>query len=406
MTTSPSATKAFQGHILIIGGGIGGTALALFLKKAGIACTVFEAHAYQQAIGGGLGLAPNGMNVLAALGLAEETKARSGLALENTFYNQQGRILARFENGTIAKYGQPGVGILRATLHDILIEAAKKQGIALEFEKRLQSISCDDQHVTAYFTDGTSSTGDLLIGADGVNSQTRRIILPDAPKPQYVGLIGIGGVTPGSVVATMSKREKESFNFTSGATGFFGYMGIENGDLMWWANLPQERELTREQLADLSLEHIQKEMLAIFKGYHEPIEKMIRNTHSPVKHNIHDIMSLPTWHKARVLLIGDAAHAVSPNSGQGASMALEDAMYLAHLLRDSGDYAQVFDQFEAHRKPRVERIVAEGRRLSNQKEVVTPFQQKIREVMMMIFINLFGQKGQDWLYSYRVQWEG
>jgi 2-polyprenyl-6-methoxyphenol hydroxylase-like FAD-dependent oxidoreductase len=404
MTTDPSTT-AFKGHVLIIGGGIGGSALALFLHKAGISSTVYEAYSYKDGIGGGLGLAPNGMNVLAALGLAEAAKARGSLALENCFYNAQGRILARFKNGTPEKYGQPAVSMLRSNLYDILTEAAKKQGIGIEYRKRLKTITCDADKVTAHFEDGSQATGDLLVGADGVRSQTREVILPDAPKPAYVGIIGVGGVVPAAAVAMMSKREKQSFSFTYGAPGFFGYCGGENGDMLWWANLPSEQELTREELADLSLENIQRDMLAIFGGYHEPIETMLRNTHSPVKHNIHDIQSLPTWHKGRVVLMGDAAHAVSPNSGQGASLALEDALYLAKLLRHSNDYEQVFQQFEQDRKPRVEKIVAEGRRRGNDKHVVSPFQAKIREVMMAIFLNLFGIVGQEELYGYKVAWD-
>src|SRR5690348_2380566 len=121
--------KPFEGHVLIIGGGIGGTALALFLKKAGISSAIYEAYPYKEGIGGGFGLAPNGMNVLAALGLAEQTKARGSLALENVFYNEHGRILARIKNGTVQKYGQPGVSMLRAALYDVLTEAVRRQGI-------------------------------------------------------------------------------------------------------------------------------------------------------------------------------------------------------------------------------------------------------------------------------------
>lgn len=141
--------------------------------------------------------------------------------------------------------------------------------------------------------------------------------------------------------------------------------------------------------------------------YKEPIATLIANTQPQfwVKINISDIQSLPTWHQGRVLLIGDAAHAVSPNAGQGAAMALDDAMCLAKLLRDSSHpYEQVFAQFEAGRKPRVEKIVAEGRRRGADKQVLSPFQSKIREIMIMIFVNLFGERGLDWLYSYKIDW--
>jgi 2-polyprenyl-6-methoxyphenol hydroxylase-like FAD-dependent oxidoreductase len=116
-------------------------------------------------------------------------------------------------------------------------------------------------------------------------------------------------------------------------------------------------------------------MLSMYHGYHDPIERLIEHTGPPVKLNVYDIQTLPSWHKGRLVLIGDAAHAVSPNAGQGASMALEDAMYLAKVLCEAhGDHERAFERFERERKPRVERIVAEGRRRSSDKKSVTPFE--------------------------------
>jgi 2-polyprenyl-6-methoxyphenol hydroxylase-like FAD-dependent oxidoreductase len=404
MSTTVSE-KGFQGKVIIIGGGIAGTALALFLYKAGISCAIYEAYDYKDGVGGGLGLAPNGMNVLAALGLADAVIARGTPALENCFYNERGKILARITNGSPEKYGQPSVSVLRAALYDVLYEAVRQQGIPLEFQKRLKNITQTERGVIAHFEDGTQAEGDLLIGADGVNSQTRRIILPNGPVPATVGIIGIGGVVAAADVRHVPLREKQSFSFTYGSRGFFGYAGTENGDMMWWSNLPFDRELTRDELTNFSLDDVKREMLAIYGGYHEPIETLIRHTHSPIKHNVKDIQSLPTWQQGRILLIGDAAHAVSPNSGQGASLALEDAMYLAKLLRHAADYRQVFRQFEQERKPRVEPIVAEGRRRGADKDIVPPFQQKIRELMMTIFINLFGNRALDPVYRYKIAWD-
>jgi 2-polyprenyl-6-methoxyphenol hydroxylase-like FAD-dependent oxidoreductase len=405
MTTS-IANNRFSGKILIIGGGIGGNALALFLQKVGIDCAVYEAYTPKEGMGGGLGLAPNGMNVLAALGLAEETKRRGTMALENTFYNQRGDILARIKNGDPVKFGQPGMSLIRATLHDILREAVVERGIHIhiEYEKRLMNITCDENTVTAHFEDGTQASGDLLIGADGVHSKTRHTILPNAPEPAYVGIVGVGGYVPASAVPNMTLREKQSFSFTYGANGFFGYGGAGNGDMYWWANLTRDREMSRDEMTKFTVDELIAEMLSIYGDFHDPIPAMIRSTQRPLKHNIFDILSLPTWHQGRILLIGDAAHAVSPNSGQGASMALEDAMYLAKLLKSCGDYEQVFAQFEAHRKPRVEAIVAEGRRRGNDKDAVSPFQQKIRELMLRIFVNLFGVKGLNQVYEYKIDW--
>ena len=167
-----------------------------------------------------------------------------------------------------------------------------------------------------------------------------------------------------------------------------------------------EKDLTKEQLNDLSVEAVRQEMLSIYSTYHEPIPRLIAQTGPPVKLNEYDIQTLPAWHKGRVVLIGDAAHAVSPNAGQGASMALEDAMYLAKVLCEAqGDHERAFARFERDRKPRVERIVAEGRRRGSDKKTVTPFESGLRTAMLAIFFNLFGERSQDWLYRYRIEWE-
>ncbi|MBA3946545.1 MAG: FAD-dependent monooxygenase [Herpetosiphonaceae bacterium] len=391
---------------MVIGGGIGGLALSLFLKKAGIVSTVYEAAAYKAGDGGGLNIAPNGMKVLAALGLAPKTIACGSVARECCFRNKRGKTLARYSNGTVEKYGQPSVSMTRSALYDVLKTEMHAQGLHVHYEKRLKDITQDSSQIVAHFADGTSAKGDLLIGADGIHSQTRKLILPNGPAPDYVGIIGAGGVVSGSAVPSLTQRDKESLNFTYGPQGFFGYMGVHDGNVMWWANLPRATELTRAELTNFSLESLKQEMLAIYRGYHMPVEALITNTHTPVLHNISDIRSLPTWHKGRIVLIGDAAHAVSPNAGQGASLALEDAMYLAKLLRDSAaGYEHVFTQFEHERKPRVEKIVAEGRRRGNDKAIVSPFQAKIREIMIMIFVNAFGKMGRNWLYNYPLGWE-
>jgi 2-polyprenyl-6-methoxyphenol hydroxylase-like FAD-dependent oxidoreductase len=394
-------------HALIIGGGIAGPALALFLKKAGISSAVYEGYPYTEGVGGGLSLAPNGMNVLDELGLAETVKARGTVALENCFRSETGRVLARINNGS-KKYGQPAVSLRRADVHEVLAQEMQRQGIAVAYEKRLTNISetSDHEKVIAHFADGRDAEGDILIGADGIHSQTRQSVLPASPKPAYVGIIGIGGFVPLSVVPDLTDRDRQSLNFTFGHRGFFGYGGARPDEVMWWSNLWREKELTKEELNDLSVETVQQEMLSIYDGYHEPIPRLIAHTGPLVKLNVYDIQTLPAWHTGRVVLIGDAAHAVSPNAGQGASMALEDAMYLAKVLREAqGDHERAFERFERERKPRVERIVAEGRRRSSDKKSVSPFESVLRNAMLALFFNLFGKRSQDWLYRYRIDWD-
>ncbi|WP_143309146.1 FAD-dependent monooxygenase [Chitinophaga vietnamensis] len=393
-------------NILIIGGGIGGLALALFLHKAGIPAAIYEAYAWKDGVGGGLNIAPNGMNVLATLGLAEEIKKRGALTTEHCFQNEKGKVLARMSNGNIQRYGQFGVSITRSALHEVLTIAVNKAGIPIHYNKRLQNIRQQPDSVTAFFEDGTETSGSLLIGADGIHSATRRIIWPDGPKPAFTGMLGVGGFVKLANVPSLSQRDLASLHYVFGAKGFFGYSPADKDYAMWWSNLPSPTAMSAEVLQDTSVENVKREMLAIYKDYENPVVALIAHSEKVLKQNISDIPSLPVWHQQRVLLMGDAAHAVSPNAGQGASMALEDAICLARLLRDiPGDHEKVFGLFEAARKPRVERIVAEGRRRGDDKKIVTPMQAKIRNFMISVFIRLFGSTSQDWLYRYKINWE-
>jgi 2-polyprenyl-6-methoxyphenol hydroxylase-like FAD-dependent oxidoreductase len=118
------------------------------------------------------------------------------------------------------------------------------------------------------------------------------------------------------------------------------------------------------------------------------------------------VPSLPAWWKDRVLLIGDAAHAISPHAGQGASLGLEDAIYLAKLLRNShATHEQVFEQFMQARRARVERIVAEARRRGDGKRVLTPTAAWIRDRVISVLARVWGDRMNDWMYSYKINWE-
>ena len=137
----------------------------------------------------------------------------------------------------------------------------------------------------------------------------------------------------------------------------------------------RDQELTRNELNHVDVDAVKAALLRRFGTYHQPIPALTTHSTGMLQLNVYDVRSLPTWHRRRILLIGDAAQAVSPNAGQGASLALEDAMYLATLLPDFG-YEAACDMFERHRKPRAEKVVAEGRRRGRDKSVVGPLQQR------------------------------
>ena len=209
---------------LIIGAGIAGPVAAILLKRAGIEAQVFEAWPHSTGIGGGIQIAPNGMHVLAEIGLADELIRRGSICESIDFYSQSGAPLGSVNRDMVQRFGQPAVNMRRATLNEAIINKAWCANVELYFEKRLARIEDRaDQPVVAHFADGTSAEGDFLIGADGVHSAVRAHVIPDGPIPFDTGLIGFGGFVPRSVLeapAPAPASRRPSDRAASSATAF------------------------------------------------------------------------------------------------------------------------------------------------------------------------------------------
>lgn len=396
-------------HAVIIGAGIAGPTMALFLKKAGITAAIYEAYGNLSDIGGPLNIAPNGMHILHALGLAQKVMDHGAVIDTNTFLNAKGKRIASFVNADVRKFGFATVSIPRAVLHGILVDAAVEQGIPIHYGKKLKNIhDREGQPVIAAFEDGTTAEGDLLIGADGINSSTRNIVLPESPSPEFTGVIGIGGFTDARA-AEGSGVAPNVLYMSFGPGEFFGFSRICPGDanaIGWWVNLPINREVPKEEIRNVSLEKMKADLLIRFGGWHAPVEQIIRNTNTLMMHNIQDLHNVRQWHKGRVILIGDAAHAMAPHAGQGASTSMEDAMLLAKMLRDSQEsYAQVFERFQHARQDRVNSIIEQARKYGTAKKILSPVAVAFRDFFMRVFMKMLGPKLNARVYAYRIHWD-
>ncbi len=349
-----------------------GPVLALFLKKAGIEATVYEELPGPSDTGGGLGLAQNGMTVLAAAGILDPIKAVSVESHEMTFENQRGKVLACMTSAHAAKYGQAPVMITRALLQRVLVEQAQALGIAVKYGKRL--IQVEDTPggpVTARFEDGSTAEGDLLVGADGIRSQVRQSVMQEAPKPVYTGMMGAGGFSPCLDDSSFGAGSKQRMHLIFGQNGFFGHVNFltQEGPRAGWWNTAAAPLPSKEEMAAITKADLQRRLLDLHGDWAHPVPRLIETAEEIEVIAIHDVPSLPRWSAGRVILIGDAAHAVAPHSGQGASMALEDAMILAKMLRDAGgNVKETFAEFERERRPRTDRVIALGRRNAQRKE--------------------------------------
>jgi 2-polyprenyl-6-methoxyphenol hydroxylase-like FAD-dependent oxidoreductase len=385
---------------LIIGAGIAGPVAAIFLRKAGFAAELFEAWPYSTGIGGGLQIAPNGMHVLAEIGLAEEMIRRGSVAESFDFYSQSGRLLGSLNRNMEARFGQPAVNMCRATLNEALINQAWCSNVELRFEKRLAAIEDRaDRPLVAHFTDGSTAEGDFIIGADGVHSAVRTHVVPDGPTPFDTGLIGFGGFVPREVLDAFPIGQCVETTF--GQSGFFGY-GFCSSDpadgVMWWSTQPSHG-VDAATFRAMSQDAIRRHLLDFHRGWHDPIPQILAAAENIVVTDTLDVATLPMWSRGRALLIGDAAHATSPHAGQGASLALEDAMRLGALMSRDQELGLTFQNFEAERRPRAEKIVALARRNGNSKREFSATGAWIRDHMLKLLLPISG-KGMDWMYAY------
>ncbi|MFF7162360.1 FAD-dependent oxidoreductase [Streptomyces sp. NPDC008086] len=335
-----------------MGGGIAGAGAALALHKAGFAVTVYEAHPDSaEDIGAFLTLASNGMRALAQLDASDAVTAIGFPLTSMQVLDDTGAELAQVPLG---EAGTPHLRyrcLRRGDLNAALQSEVTRRGIDLRHGKRLVSVDDGTDTVTAHFADGTTATGDLLIGADGLNSTVRRLISPDA-RPAYAGQHVFYGYTGEAPEA----GRPETITMVRGSSVAFGYAVSPEGETYWFARVSDPplapdaprgvMEGTPARWRDLLLPLLRKDAT--------PAADLVAAT--PDQLMVTNATELPTgtpWRSGRTLIIGDAAHAASPATGQGASMALEDAVVLAKSLRDAPDTESALALYERLRRPRV-----------------------------------------------------
>jgi 2-polyprenyl-6-methoxyphenol hydroxylase-like FAD-dependent oxidoreductase len=336
---------------LVIGGGIAGPVTALALARAGIEATVHESHRNAaDGVGAWLTLAPNGLDALRAVG-ADEAVAAIGQPVPGVVMaDGAGHELATFD-------GFPGLpaslAMARADLFRALADHATANGITIEYGRRLVGVDDEGDRVVATFADGGTASADILVGADGIRSTVRGLIDPGAPGPEYGGVLGFGGIVAGGGVPAEPGRMYFAFG-----RAFLGWWRWPDGRVCWFGSLPREVPLSTAEVAAVPAAEWLDRLRALYAG-HVPAEELLRRTVPAglmVTGPMERMPSVPHWHRGRLVLVGDSAHAPSSSSGQGASQALESAVELARCLRDGPTPEAAFAAYERLRRPRVEAI--------------------------------------------------
>ena len=383
--------------VLVIGGGIAGPVAALALERIGLEPVIHEAQpSGSDGVGAFLTLAENGIAALACLGLDSAVRGLGMPTDRMTMANAGGRRLGELP--------YPGRTVMRGELYALLRDEAVRRGIAVEYGARLTDVTRTVHGVRAVFADGRTTEGDLLVGADGLRSRVRSLLDPRAPSARHVVLLNTGGVVPADrVPAEVPRDEPGAAHFVFGARCFFGWFLHPDGDVWWFANPPQRREAARGELEAVAPDEWRRRLLELFAGDAGPVLPLVRATERVLPAwATYDVPRVRRWHDDRVVLVGDAVHATSPSSGQGASLAIEDGVELSRCLRDLREPAQAFAAFTALRRPRVEAVVKQGRRNGSGK-APGPLGARVRDAVLPYALRRFATpEALAWMTDFRI----
>jgi 2-heptyl-3-hydroxy-4(1H)-quinolone synthase len=350
---------------LVVGGGIGGLSLARELGRAGLPVVVLERASKLATVGAGIIMNPNAMRVLEANGLASCVRSRSSPYLARDTFDHRGRWLATRDYRPLYAEGRLAVGALchRAHLHDCLHDGLPAGTVRLD--TRITALEAGADGVRVETERGELFTADVLIGADGIRSTVRARFFA-ASEPVYLGYRSHRFVVPNS-------DGLEHFTEFLGRGQRVGLVPIGDGHLYVWTtfNSPQEGrawalesvEALRSRFGELTDARVRRAFGAL-----ESIESVVCTDIEEVRQ--------PDWARGRVALLGDAAHALTPNMGQGAGMAMEDAAVLAEELaraaRGETAVEEALTSYVARRRHRVEAIVRLSRQIGEEGQLTSP----------------------------------
>lgn len=370
---------------VVIGGGIAGPVAATALAMAGIDAAVYEARpsdpSSANGIGGSLALEPNGLAALRIVDADESVRAAAVPITRSimSIGSKPGR-----EMPTPQGLG-PRQLIDRGALHRILRERADRAGVRIHDGKKLIRVDEGTDGVTAHFADGGSASADVLIGADGVHSMVRRLIDADAPGARYLGLLGFEGIADDA--PDTAALEPGTMTFAFGKRAYYLYWKRPDGRIGWGANLPSPQYFSLKEARAVPAEDWLHTLHTTYANDVSGARLAAETTSETLQvvGGLHIMPPVPHWHRGRMVLVGDAVHAPSNSTGQGASLAMESAIQLARCLRDLPDVSSAFPAYERLRRSRVEKVAARGARISHAK-APGPIAQRMMRLVLPVML--------------------
>jgi FAD-dependent urate hydroxylase len=331
-------------RILVVGAGIAGLAAARTLDRAGFSVEVVERQPAWGEAGVGIYLPGNASRALRALGLEQAVSQRGVVIPRQRVSDHRGRLLVEVDLAELWDGVGPCLALQRADLHGVLLDGARNVPIRMGTDVR--GLREQDGTVSVEFDDGTTGEYDLVVGADGIHSTVRRLAFGDGATARPVGQVGWRFLTA-------CPPEITTWSVMLGHRTAFLTIPIGNGRVYCYCDMVSPPGGDGHE-----------DLVQLFAGYAEPVPGLLDSV--PGRELVHrstiEEVALDSYVRGPVVLVGDAAHATSPNMAEGAAMALEDAFVLAECLRRMDAVPAALSAFEARRRPRTDWVRAQTHR--------------------------------------------
>lgn len=339
-------------NVIIAGAGMGGLSAATALRQAGHRVHVYERAVELAPIGAAISIWPNGMNVLHALGVGEAIEAAGGDMRSMSYSDHKGRLLTRFSLTPLYEQAnRRAYPIARAELQSILFQAAGPENITLGVA--CERYSEDDEGVSVHLSNGETVRADLLVAANGTHSVLRNAVTAKSIERRYCGYVNWNGRI------RIDKELGEPYEWTQyvGENKRVSLMPMGGDEFYFFFDVPLPAGTPNVR------ERYQEELAGHFSGWAKPITHLIDslNPAGVARVEIHDTERLPCLVSKRVALLGDAAHAMTPNIGQGGCQAMEDAWVLSRCLDKASAVEEALSDYQDQRSERVAMLVDKAR---------------------------------------------
>ncbi len=333
---------------LIIGGGIAGMSAAIALIQSGLSVDLCEQDPHWKVYGAGITITGPTLRAMGRLGVLDEV-LRQGYAADGIdICSVEGRKISTIDTRSTALGSTPSAGgILRPTLHNIVSARLLALQPKMKLGATVETLHNEPDHVKVVFSTGETARYDLVVGADGIYSQTRRQIFPDAPGPHYAGQYCWRLMMPRHPEITRR-------TFFLGGSAKVGLNPVSPDGMYMFYLEPQAAPLRRDEDTQ---HHVLRDLLASYGGILKDVRDSINASSQIICRPLETVFVGEDWTRGRTVLIGDAAHATTPQLASGAGMGIEDGIVLGEEIGRSDDVATGLKAFMARRYPRCKLVI-------------------------------------------------